>query len=347
MATEAGVKDPITATINKVEDKEIISDLTNTIINKIVTEEKEKVESWTSQPSETVTVFPRTEEGQVINVVENEKVEIDDVGHTGSTVGEPFLQPPPVVTGLLKKDTGEIHWSLKQGTHSLQEEYDGISNDGIMSVGDGKTETWRQEENSGEGEILVQGNEPTEEIIESSKTGAAQQTQEIIESPYAEINTNTEKEESVDHSIEVIAEASRINNKITDDINKIPPEEQDSLPTANMDEKARIELTHFPNEEEVQLEGVDHDKVPTNSKGQADETFEVHQEEKHGQVNNEADTGPEGTEKIEMTPSTKATVYGLNEDPEQQEKAPNTEIETTTVGKLQILSSYISLMLVI
>ncbi|KAL7190334.1 hypothetical protein ACSBR2_022584 [Camellia fascicularis] len=139
MATEAAdIPDPISLTQKRdgVEDRELTSELSYTIVNEVpMEEEKKKVESSVNQPPETIEILEKTEHMQVVNGKEVPNVNVVDEGNVGNIEGEIFLKSSSVSDEKPMRNTEENQSITKEELSDLQDEKGCITDKNIIVEG--------------------------------------------------------------------------------------------------------------------------------------------------------------------------------------------------------------------
>ncbi|CAL5325681.1 unnamed protein product [Camellia sinensis] len=139
MATEAAdIPDPISLTQKRdgVEDKELTSELSYTIVNEVpMEEEKNSVESSVNQPPETIEILEKTEHMQVVNGKEVPNVNVVDEGNVGNIEGEIFLKSSSVSDEKPMRNTEENQSITKEELSDLQDEKGCITDKNIIVEG--------------------------------------------------------------------------------------------------------------------------------------------------------------------------------------------------------------------
>ncbi|GMP30243.1 hypothetical protein CsSME_00004997 [Camellia sinensis var. sinensis] len=138
MATEAAdIPDPISLTKRDgVEDKELTSELSYTIVNEVpMEEEKNSVESSVNQPPETIEILEKTEHMQVVNGKEVPNVNVVDEGNVGNIEGEIFLKSSSVSDEKPMRNTEENQSITKEELSDLQDEKGCITDKNIIVEG--------------------------------------------------------------------------------------------------------------------------------------------------------------------------------------------------------------------
>ncbi|XP_052189111.1 uncharacterized protein LOC127799271 isoform X14 [Diospyros lotus] len=128
MATEADTSDPTSLMKREMEDKEPTGELVNIPVNKVPPEKKKKIESWLSQPLDTIKILEKTE----IMHVEEDNIEVASVNATnkdniGMTMGEIYTKLPRLADEV--KNIEENQLNTKELGGWLEEENRGMVRD--------------------------------------------------------------------------------------------------------------------------------------------------------------------------------------------------------------------------